>query len=212
MKHPTDTQKTVLACRKVRLGEVSRARHCLTGSPLAPAAGVAERTPPKNFQRVASAGSRVQPRHTSCFGSRCFPEKSQNCDQRFVTGSWRCSCEHLKVLMDDQDTLQLWFEAATNLAQATVPASVAAALTTARLTAHSKRDGRVRGIVIGCSFQWLVARTLAKQFAEDSEQECPVSVRIVHTCWDRLRLSFGPRCHRRQPLHHSAQSRRNWCL
>ena len=33
---PTDKQKAELACRKIRLGEVSRARHCLTGSPLAP--------------------------------------------------------------------------------------------------------------------------------------------------------------------------------
>ena len=43
--------------------------------------------------------------------------------------------------MDDQDTLELLFEAATSLAQAAVPPSVAAALTTARLTALSKRDG-----------------------------------------------------------------------
>ena len=35
-KAPTDMQKAELACRKVQLGEVSRGRHCLTGSPLAP--------------------------------------------------------------------------------------------------------------------------------------------------------------------------------
>ena len=33
---PTDKQKSKLVCRKVLLGEVSRARHCLTSSPLAP--------------------------------------------------------------------------------------------------------------------------------------------------------------------------------
>ena len=89
------------------------------------------------------------------------------------SGPGGCTYEHLKVLMDDQDTLELLFEAATSLAQAAVPASVAAALTTARLTALSKRDGGVRGIATGCSFRRLVARTLAKQFAEDFEQECP---------------------------------------
>ena len=31
-KNPTDMQKAKLACRKVRLGEVSRPRHCLTSS------------------------------------------------------------------------------------------------------------------------------------------------------------------------------------
>ena len=74
--------------------------------------------------------------------------------------------------MDDQDTLELLFEAATSLAQAAVPASVAVALTTARLTALSKRGGGIRGIATGCSFRRLVARTVAKQFAEDFEQEC----------------------------------------
>ena len=74
--------------------------------------------------------------------------------------------------MDDRDTLELLFEAATSFAQAAVPASVAAALTTARLTALSKRDGGVRGIATGCSFRRLVARAPAKQPAEDFEQEC----------------------------------------
>ena len=74
--------------------------------------------------------------------------------------------------MDDQDTLELLFEAATSLVQAKVPACVAAALTTVRLTALWKRDGGVRGIATGCFFRRLVARTLAKQFAEDFEHEC----------------------------------------
>ena len=99
--------------------------------------------------------------------------------------------EHLKVWVDDQDTLELLFEAATSLAQAVVPASVAAALTTARLTALSKRDGGIRGIATGCSFRRLVARTLAKQFAEDFEQECSpfqyaLSTRVGTDCVGHL--------------------------
>ena len=91
---PTDKQKAELACRKVRLGEVFRVRLCLTGSLLAPGTeGTWQESQSKRSQQIsrefASAGSRVQPRHTSGFGSRCFLEKSQNCAQRFVTGSWR---------------------------------------------------------------------------------------------------------------------------
>ena len=93
-------------------------------------AGVADQAPPANFQRVASAGSRVQSGHTTCIGSRCLPAPRGS-----SPGLRGCTNEHLKVLMDDQDTLELLFEAATSLAQAAVPASVAAALTTARLTA-----------------------------------------------------------------------------
>ena len=74
--------------------------------------------------------------------------------------------------MDDQDTMDLLFEAATGLAQANLPSSVSAVLTTVRLTALSKWDGGVRGVATGCTFHRLVARTLAKQFAEDFEQEC----------------------------------------
>ena len=37
-----------------------------------------------------------------------------------------------------------------------------------------------------------------------------VSVRIIHTSWNRLRWSFAPCCHRRQPIRHSAQCGRNW--
>ena len=42
----------------------------------------------------------------------------------------------------------------------------------ARLTALKKADGGVRGIATGCTLRRLVARTLAKQFAKDFEEEC----------------------------------------
>ena len=42
----------------------------------------------------------------------------------------------------------------------------------ARLTALSKDDGGVRGIATGCTFRRLVARSLARQFVEDFEEEC----------------------------------------
>ena len=57
------------------------------------------------------------------------------------------------------------------LAQAKVLQEIAEALTCARLTALSKPDGGVRGTT-GCSLRRLVARTLAKQFAEEFEREC----------------------------------------
>ena len=164
-------------------------------------AGVAEQTPPAHFQRVASVGSRVQSRHATGLDRDAFLRSLKTAPRGSSPGPGGCTYEHLKVLMDDQDTLELLFEAATSLAQAKVPASVAVALTTARLTALSKRDGGVRGIATGCSFRRLVARTLAKQFAEDFEQECSpfqyaLSTRTGTDCVCR---------HRRQPIHHGAQ-------
>ena len=81
--------------------------------------GVAEQAPPANFQRVATAGSRVQSGHTFGIGSRLKTAPGGS-----SPGPGGCTYEHLKVLMDDQDTLELLFEAATSLAQAAVPVSV----------------------------------------------------------------------------------------
>ena len=91
---PTDKQKAEVACRKVRLGEVSRARHCLTSSPLALGTddtfrGVAELTSSTHLQRVASICPRVQSRHPSCTGPRCVLEESQDSAKKFISRSRR---------------------------------------------------------------------------------------------------------------------------
>ena len=86
------------------------------------------------------------------------------------------------------DVFDLVFEAASSVAQGRVPADIQGPLMSARLTALSKDDGGVRGIATGCTFRRLVARSLARQFAEDFEKECaPIPVRTVHASRDRLR-------------------------
>ena len=76
------------------------------------------------------------------------------------------------MLIDDKATFELFFEAASSLAQARVPRDVSDLLMSARLTALSKENGGVRGIVTGCTFRRLVARTLARQFSKEFEDEC----------------------------------------
>ena len=87
-------------------------------------------------------------------------------------GPGGCTYEHLRILLDDLDTFELLFDAATSLAQASVPPDIAPALVSAHLTALTKPDGRVRAIATGCCLRRLVARTLAKQFASVFEDEC----------------------------------------
>ena len=53
-----------------------------------------------------------------------------------------------------------------------LPREISVALTSARLTALAKLDGGVRGIATGCTLRRLMARTLAKHFMKDFEQEC----------------------------------------
>ena len=181
---PTDKQKAELACRKTRLGEVSRARHCLTGSPLAPGTEdtwqeLQSKRPQRISRELPQWVREFNPDTPLALDRDAFLRSLKTAPRGSSPGPGGCTYEHLKVLMDDQETLELLFEAATSLAQAKVPASVAVVLTAAHLTALSKRDGGVRGIATGCSFRRLVARTLAKQFAEDFEQECsPFQYRV----------------------------------
>ena len=87
---------------------------------------------------------------------------------------------HFKVLMDDTDAFALFFQAAFSFAQAKVRTEIAIPLMSARLTALVKEDGEVRGIATGCTLRRLVARSFARQFSKDVEEECaPIPVRIV---------------------------------
>ena len=73
--------------------------------------------------------------------------------------------EHLKMLLQDAEAMELLADAATLLARAHVPPEIQTVLAMARLTALRKPDGGVRGIATGDAFRRLVSRTLAKQWA-----------------------------------------------
>ena len=59
---------------------------------------------------------------------------------------------------------------ASALAMARVPEEIIEALRLGRLTALSKPDGGVRGIVVGDILRRMVARTLAKQISKKVEE------------------------------------------
>ena len=75
-------------------------------------------------------------------------------------------CEHLRVLLDDEETWQSFVSLAEALARAEVPEEIAAALALGRLTALKKESGRVRGIVAGAVMRRLVGKALAKDFGD----------------------------------------------
>jgi len=66
--------------------------------------------------------------------------------------------EHLKILLIDMPVLELLAFAATQLANARVPANIAPALALARLTALRKPNSGVRGIATGDVFRRFVSR------------------------------------------------------
>ena len=74
--------------------------------------------------------------------------------------------EHLRPLLDDWSSMQVLVKAAEMFARAEIPESVVQIVKMGRLTAVSKPDGGVRGIVAGDVFRRLVARTMAKQLGQ----------------------------------------------
>ena len=163
----SDQRRAEAACRKVQLGEVSRARQCLTGASLAPGTEATFREMqsrrPQEVQRpIPREVLEFQPATPLVVDRKKFLTSPKSAPRGASPGPGGCTYEHLRILLDDRDTFELLFEAATSLAQASVPPDIASALMSARLTALTKLDGGVRAIATGCS---LVARTLVKQFA-----------------------------------------------
>ena len=68
--------------------------------------------------------------------------------------------------------LQMLRHVATLLAQATVPAPIAAAIALGRPVALRKPSGGARGLVVGDLLRRLVARTLAQQFSQQLNAAC----------------------------------------
>ena len=77
--------------------------------------------------------------------------------------------EHLKILLESATGSSLLGEAATMFARGRIPEEILIAVRVGRMTALQKADGGIRGIVVGDVFRRLVARTIAKQFAEQAE-------------------------------------------
>ena len=66
--------------------------------------------------------------------------------------------KHLKIVLIDVPALELLAFAATQLANARMPADVAPALALARITALRKPDGGVHGVATGDVFRRRISR------------------------------------------------------
>ena len=173
--NPETRAKT--ACQRVRMGEVSRARQCLTGAALAPGttetlAELQNKRPQEVLRPVPEEVLNCTPEQPVKLDRQKFFESLKSAPRGSSPGPGACTYEHLRILLDDVVTTELLFEACTSLSQAMLPSEISAALMSARLTAFTKPDGGVRGIATGCTLRRLVARTLAKQFMKEFEQEC----------------------------------------
>ena len=93
------------------------------------------------------------------------------------------TCEHLRPLLPDVRGSHLLFQISQRMARGQVPEAVINIIRMGRLTALSKPDGEVRGIVAGDVVRHLVARTMSQQLIEPCSwtSHQPVSICRDHT-------------------------------
>ena len=159
------------AYQKVKLGEVSRARQCLTGAALAPGTDATfnmmqNRRPQEVIRALPEEVLRFEPDTPIGLNKKIFLDSLRSAPRGASPGPGGCTYEHLKSFVEEVDLMELLFAAATCLAQAHVPLVISQASMGARLT------GGVKGIATGTTFRRLVARALAKQFMKEFEAEC----------------------------------------
>ena len=161
------------ACAKVRQGELSRARQVLTACDLAPGTEATwaaptdpERRPPEARTAIDPDILQHQPSQPAHLTTRAVAAALRSARRGSAPGLSGMRAEHLKLLLQDGEAIELLAEASTLLAQARVPADVCTALAMARLTALRKADGGVRGIATGDMFRRLVSKALAREWAE----------------------------------------------
>ena len=96
-------------------------------------------------------------------------------------GPGGCTNEFLQVCLDDDESLQLLYLAAQDLASGKAPPE-ASVFMLANMTVLSRKDGGVRGIATGTSLRRLVAKSLAKAvWHRSGESLLPIPVRVVNT-------------------------------
>ena len=99
------------------------------------------------------------------------PRTDCNTNQRMRSPSGATK-DHYRVLLDDEESTQLFVDAMHLLAQANVLADVLAGLRIGRLVALRKSSGRVRGLVMSDVLRRFAASALAKHFMRHFKFAC----------------------------------------
>ena len=124
-----------------------------------------------------------------------------------AAGPSGATCEHMRVLLHDEDCCELLHNAAQCLARAEVPEQIAAGLRLDRMVALQKPAGGIRALVMGDVFRRLVSRTLAQQFIQRpiAGSLRSVPIRFDHESRHGSAGACTPLCYGVQPIYNSGQ-------
>ena len=163
--------------RLVQVGELSSARQALDGAALAPCNQTtlrlltdASRRPPRPREPLPPEVLNHMPQIAFQLDEDVFNKNLRSSKKGAAAGPSGMTCEHLRPLLPDHRGLHLLFQIAERMAKAQVPEAVVNFIRMGRLTALSKPDGGVRGIVVGDVLRRLVARTMSQQLAPAVER------------------------------------------
>ena len=156
---------------------MSRARQILTAAEIAPGTEATlraltdpARRPPELCREIPEEVLQHQPQQPIRLATGAVASALRETHRGGAAGLSGMRAEHLKLLLQDVEAMELLAEAASQLASADIPPDIATGIAAVRLTALSKPDGGVRGIATGDAFRRLVSRTLAKGWAATFDQ------------------------------------------
>ena len=128
------------ACAKVRQGELSRARQVLTAAELAPGTEATwraltdpERRPPQPRSPIPAELLAYEPERQVQLAAGSVATALREAKRGGAAGLSGMRAEHLKMLLQDAEAMELLVDAATLLARAHVPPEIQTALAMARL-------------------------------------------------------------------------------
>ena len=180
---PTDElaqRRAERAAALAHMGELSAARSALTAAPLAPLTTDrlnALRDPTKQPQERQVAlpawlAEYAPEEGPVAMDSERFCTNVRSARRGAAAGPSGCTSEHLRVLLDDEECVELMVTAAGKLVAGLVPSEVVDGLRLGRMVALTKPNGGIRALVMGDVFRRLVSRTLAQQFAGAFQSAC----------------------------------------
>ena len=129
---------------RVERGQVSRARHELTGAPWAPKneetlAQLRGQRPQEQIKEIPRAVLEFQPDHPLNMNRKIFHDCLRGAPSGVASGPGGCTNEMLRGCLDDEETISLLFETAEDFARGQVPPIVCRNLMLATMTALQKR-------------------------------------------------------------------------
>ena len=172
-----DLEKRVAGAELLcHLGELSSARQALEGATLAPGNSDTldqlkdpTRRPPRPREPMPHNVVNHVPGRVFELDEQLLSRNLRSARRGAAAGPSGMTTEHFRLLCSDMRTLHVFFQVAEKFARGEIPASVVKMVKLGRMTALSKPDGGVRGIVTGDVVRRLVARTMAQQLGKAVE-------------------------------------------